>query len=298
MTVALRAVPVPLGLVRAVGLAVFAMTAIQLAAAVSRPLVAEIGAPAVTAIRMTVAALVLLLVTRPRLRGLPRRAILAALMLGATLALLSVSYFAAVSRLPLGMVATISFLGPLGVAITGARGWQPVAMSLLAGVGVLLLLWPSDAVAGSGWHSDPTGLFLAATSALALAIYIVLMRRVGAVFDGTDGMTLSILTAAVLLAPFGLAQADHLPPLWVMAGSAGLAVLAPLGTCLMELAALRRLGVRCFSILMSLEPAIAASLGLLLLHEMPDPLQILGMAFVVWASIAAVRHAAPEEGRP
>ena len=293
MTVALHPASARQDLAQAVGLAVFAMISIQLAAALSRPLVAEIGASAVTWIRMAAAAAVLLLVTRPNLRGLSRRAILAALMLGGALAVLSAAYFAAANRLPLGLVATIAFLGPLTVAVVGAKGWQPIAMALLAGLGVLLLLWPFSATPGSGWVADPLGLGLAATSAVALALYIVLTRRVGIVFKGPDGTTISIFTAAILLTPFGLAGLDQMPSLSVVAGSACLAVLAPLLTCLMELAALRRLGTRCFSILMSLEPAIAAGLGLVILHEEPSGLQAIGMACVVFALIAALRHASP-----
>lgn len=293
MTVALEAGPARQAMAPAVGLAVLAMTSIQTAAALSRPLVAEIGAPAVTWIRMAVAALALLIVVRPRLRGLPRRAILAALMLGASLALYSAAYFAAASRLPLGLVATIAFLGPLSLAVIGTRGWQPLAIAGLAGTGVVLLLGPFSATPDSGWHADPLGLALAGASAVGLALYILSSRRVGVLFKGSDGLPISILTAAILLAPFGLAGLHQIPSPAVVAGSAGLAVLSPLLTCLLELVALRRLGTRCFSILISLEPAIAAGLGLVVLHEVPHALQALGMALVVIASIVAVRRAAP-----
>jgi inner membrane transporter RhtA len=251
--------------------------------------VAEIGAPGVTWLRMTAAAVVLALVARPRLRGLTGRAVLAALMLGGALAVLSATSFAAASRLPLGMVATIAFLGPLSLALIGARGRPAAITALLAGVGVLFLLWPPSAAAASGWVADPVGLVLAAASAVAWALYIVLTRRVGMVFNGTDGVTISIFTAAILLAPFGMAGMHQMPPVTTIAGSAGLAVLAPLLTCLLELAALRKLGAPCFSILMSLEPAIAALLGLLILHEVPGALHIIGMGCVMVASITAVR---------
>ncbi len=277
------------GLVQASAMAVTAMISIQLATALSRPLVAEMGAPAVTWARMTAAAVVLVLVTRPHLRGLTGRAVVAALLLGGALAVLSATSFAAASRLPLGMVATIAFLGPLSLALLGARGWQAVAMALLAGAGVLFLLWPFSAATEGGWVADPFGMALAAISAGAWALYIVLTRRVGMVFKGTDGVTISILTAAILLAPFGVAGLQQMPPVSVIAGSAGLALLAPLLTCLLELAALRKLGAPCFSVLMSVEPAIASLLGLLILHEVPGALQILGIGCVIVASIATVR---------
>jgi inner membrane transporter RhtA len=277
---------------QAVAYAVTAMVAIQLAAALSRPLVAEIGAPAVTWIRMVTAAGVLLVLTRPKLRGLQRQAIGAALMLGAALAVLAVSYFAAVSRLPLGMVSTISFLGPLAVALCGARGWRPVALALLAALGVVLAVGPFAAAADGGWSTDPVGIALALISAVAFAFYIVLTRRVGALFSGTDGMTLSLLTAAILLAPFGLGGLDHVPTLPTVLGSAGLAILAPILTLWLEMTALRTLGTQCFSVLISLEPAIAATLGLLLLNEVPTVMQVSGMILVILASVETVRLSA------
>lgn len=290
MTVALNASPATPGLAQATALAVTAMISIQLATALSRPLVAEIGAPAVTWIRMAVAAVVLVVVTRPDLRGLTGRAVVAALMLGGALAVLAASSFAAVNRLPLGMVATIAFLGPLALALIGAKGWRSVGIAVLAGMGVLLVLSPFSA-AGGGWVADPVGIALAVTSAVALALYIVFTRRVGMVFKGTDGVTISIVTAAVLLTPFGVAGMAGMPSATVIAGSAGLAVLAPLLTCLLEMVALRKLGTRCFSILISLEPAIAAGLGLVILHEVPGIWQAVGIGCVVMASVAAVRLA-------
>jgi inner membrane transporter RhtA len=284
--------PASSGLARPVGLAVLAMVSIQLAAGLSRPLVAEIGAPAVTWIRMAVAAAVMLALTRPRLRGMPRRAVLAAMLLGAALAIMAVAYFAAVSRLSLGMVSAIAFLGPLAVAVVGARGRQSAGLALLAGAGVFLLVGPFSAVPGSGWAFDPLGLGLASLAAFGFAAYILLTRRVGVLFSGTDGMTISLLTAALLLTPFGVGGLDRVPSLPVILGCAGLAILAPLLTFLLEMSALRKLGTQCFSTLISLEPAIAAVLGLVLLHEVPNLPQALGMVCVVVASAGAVKLSA------
>lgn len=273
-----------------VAFAILAMVSIQLAAALSRPLVAEIGAPAVTWLRMLAAAAVLVILTRPRLKGLPPRAFGAALLLGGALAVMAVANFAAVSRLPLGVVATIAFLGPFAVAVLGARGWKPVALAILAALGVILVVAPFDQ-AGTG-PLDPVGIALALIAALGFALYIVFSRRVGVLFSGTDGLTISLLTASVLLAPFGISGLNQSPSLAVILGSAGLAILSPLITCRLEMSALRVLGTQCFSILISLEPAIATLLGLLILHEMPSQVQALGMMCVVLASIGALRPSA------
>lgn len=284
-----------LGLAPAVGLAISAMVSIQLAAALSRPLVAEVGAPAVTWLRMAVAATILLALTRPILRGLTPQAMRAALLLGLALGFMSACFFAAVARLPLGLVATISFVGPLAVATLGKSGKRPLGLAALAAAGVVLSIAPLQGAGSPAWHVDPTGLILAFLSALGWAAYILLSRRVGTVFSGLDGLAISFFTAALVLTPFGMANLHALPPLWVILGIAGTALLAPLLTCGLEMVALRRLGTRCFGIMMSLEPAIAATLGLILLHEMPSPVQALGMALVILASIGAVRLGAAQD---
>lgn len=278
------------GIAAPVGFAVSAMVSVQLAAALSRPLMAEIGAPAVTWIRMAAAAAVLLAVARPTWRGRPPGAILAALMLGAALAVMSLAFFAAVSRLPLGLVSTIAFVGPLSVTVFSARASRPLALglALAAGVGVMLILAPFASGGGAGWSVDPVGLGFALVAALGWALYILLIRRVGGLFTRSDGLCFSLLTAALILAPTGLGGLDRMPGIGVILGAAGLAILAPLLTCWLEMNALRKLGTQSFGILMSLEPAIATVLGLLILHEVPNPQEIVGMAYVVLASVAAV----------
>ena len=278
----------------AVALAVSAMVFVQLSAALSRPLVAEIGVPGVTWLRMAAAAAIMMVLTRPKLRGLDRKAMLAALMLGAALATMSAAYFAAVNHIPLGLASTIAFLGPLSVAMLGERGWRFTALALLAGVGVLLSLDPWSTGAGTGWTANPVGVALAAVSACGFAAYILLSRRVGALFPGTDGLTIALLTAAILLTPFGLIGMTAAPSVPVVLGTVSLAILAPLLTCWFEMAALRQLGSQTFSILLSLEPAVAAVLGIVLLLEVPNTLQTVGLACVVIASILVVRISSAE----
>ena len=278
----------------AVALAVSAMVFVQLSAALSRPLVAEIGVPGVTWLRMAAAAAIMMVLTRPKLRGLDRKAMLAALMLGAALATMSAAYFAAVNHIPLGLASTIAFLGPLSVAMLGARGWRFTALALLAGVGVLLSLDPWSTGAGTGWTANPVGVALAAVSACGFAAYILLSRRVGVLFPGTDGLTIALLTAAILLTPFGLIGMTAAPSVPVVLGTVSLAILAPLLTCWFEMAALRQLGSQTFSILLSLEPAVAAVLGIVLLLEVPSALQTVGLACVVIASILVVRISSAE----
>ena len=274
----------------AVGLAVSAMISIQLAAALSRPVMAEIGAPALTWIRMVAAAAILIALTRPKWKGRPRSAVVASLMLGAALAVMSAAFFAAVNRLPLGLVSTIAFLGPLSVAVIGERTARPQALglALVAGIGVALIVAPFASGIQGGWAVDPLGLGFALIAALGWALYIVLIRRVGSQFSQSDGLCFSLLTAAVLLTPIGLGGLKEMPGMSVILTGVGLAILAPLLTCWLEMAALRKIGTQSFGIMMSLEPAIATVLGLMILHETPSQQQILGMVCVILASVAAV----------
>lgn len=277
------------GLAPSVTMVVGSMLLVQMGAALSRPVVAEIGALGFTWLRLAAAAAVLMAVTRPRLRGLGRREIWAAFLLGAALATMCVAYVAAVKHLPLGLAATIAFLGPFSVAVLASRGWRPIALAVLAGVGVILSLDPWSIGMGSGWQVEPVGLVYAGIAAAGFAAYILLSRRVGQVFKGNDGLAISMLTAAVLLTPFGMGSLEHVPSAPVILGAAGLAVLSPLLTCWLEMVALRKLGTQVFSILLSLEPAIAAALGIVLLVELPNGVQTMGILCVIVASVAVVR---------
>lgn len=281
--------PVTAGINPAVGLAVSAMISVQLGAALSRPLMAELGTTSFTWIRMVAGAAILLALVRPRWEGRPRKAMLAALLLGAALAFMSSALFAALNRLPLGLVVTIASLGPLSVSVISTRRARPLALGLamMAVAGVMLVVAPAAGIDG-GWTVDPLGLVFALACALGWALYIVLTRRVGQLFSQSDGLCFSLVAAAVLLAPAGLGGLEKMPELSTLIATAALSILAPLLPCWLEMAALRRLGTQSFGILMSLEPAIATVLGLLILNETPGALQIVGMGYVILASVAAV----------
>ncbi len=103
-----------------VGLAVAAMATIQLGAAVSEPLFDRIGPAGVVALRLALAALILWPIARPRLRGRTRKDLAAAIALGVCSGFLTLAFFEAIARIPLGVAVTIEFLGPLGVALAGS----------------------------------------------------------------------------------------------------------------------------------------------------------------------------------
>ena len=267
--------PVTLWLLAAVLLA-------QFAAALSVPLIHQCGSTTITALRMAWAAGFLLLVARPRLLPLDVRRLLAAGILGLTTAAMAFFFFAAVGRIPVGTAVSIEFLGPLTLALAGSRRPRDVVWALLAALGVWLL------TRGGGGAVDLLGCAFAAASAVCWACYILLTRRVGRVFTGLQGLTLSISVAALVGLPLGILphwQAIGWTPVLLMAL---IALLSPVATYSLEMASLRRMEPRRFGILMSLEPAAAAIMGFLVLGQRLSLSQLLGMACVTLASLGTV----------
>ena len=281
-----------------ISLAVAAMVTIQLGAALSDPLFDEISPAGVVALRLALAALMLWPFARPRIRGRSREDLAAAGALGVCSGLLTLAFFEAISRIPLGVAVTIEFLGPLGVALAGSRHARDVGWVLLAGAGVAMLTLGD----GAGEPLELAGVALAGVSACCWAAYILLTKRVGARWPGLQGLSVSLIVAAVVTLPFGVAGdgADLLDP-HILLASLGLALLVPLLPYIFELIALRRLPTGLFGVIMSLEPACAALLGFLILGQRLAVTGVIAVAMVVVASAGAALSAgepALEEPQP
>jgi len=260
------------------------MTTIQLGAALSEPLFDRIGPAGLVALRLTLAALMLWPFVRPRLRGRTRADVCAAVALGAVSGVLTLAFFEAIARIPLGVAVTIEFLGPLGVALAGSHRARDVAWVLLAGSGVALLTLGD----GAGEPLDALGVAFAGVSAGCWAAYILLTKRVGARWAGLEGLSVSLVVAALVTLPVGLAGAgvELLEPDLLLVGI-GLALLIPLLPYVFELIALRRLPAALFGVIMSLEPAIAALLGFLILEQRLAASGVVAIALVSVASAGA-----------
>jgi inner membrane transporter RhtA len=263
------------------GLAIASMMTIQLGAALSQPLFDRIGPSGLVTLRLVLAAAMLWPLARPRLRGRSRRDLGAAVALGACSGLLTLAFFEAIARIPLGVAVTIEFLGPLGVALAGSRRPRDVVWVVLAGSGVALLTLGD----GAGGPLDPAGVAFAGVAACCWAAYILLTKRVGARWAGLQGLAVSLAVAATVTLPTGIAAggAELLTP-GVLAAGLGLALLMPLLPYACELIALRRLPTALFGVVMSLEPAIAALLGFLILGQ---HLTALGVAAIAMVSVAS-----------
>jgi inner membrane transporter RhtA len=242
------------------------IASVQFGSAFANKLFQDAGPTGVVFMRVAFGALVLGLIVRPRLSGRSRSDYAAALAFGVVLAGMNWSFYEALQRLPLGVAVTIEFIGPLTVAVAGSRRALDVLWVLLAGGGVALLgLGGSH---GAGGRLDVVGMLLALLAGSFWACYIQVSQRVGAAFSGLDGLAVALLVGSVLLLPGGLIQGGTalLNP-GVLLGGLGVAMLSSVIPYSLELTALRRLRAATFGLLMSLEPAVAALAGVLVLGQ-------------------------------
>ena len=233
-------------------------------------------------VRVVFAAVLLVALWRPTLRGHGRSDLWLAGVFGVALGGMNLTFYAAIDHIPLGPAVTIEFVGPLGVAVFGSRRPLDLVWVLLAAAGILLLAAPS----GSGLNA--TGVILAFAAGLWWAAYILLSARVGRVWPGGTGLAVAMAVAAVLVLPFGIPQAGTgvLKPEILLAGF-GVAVMSSVIPYSLELEALRRMPANVFGVLMSLEPAAAAIAGLIILDQVLKLNQWAGMALVIVASAGA-----------
>jgi inner membrane transporter RhtA len=275
------AVPAPL-------LVLGSIVSIQVGSAIASGLIREVGPVVTVGIRLAVAALVMLVLARPLLRGKSRTDWLVVLALGASLAATNLCFYGALGRLPLGVVVTVEFLGPLGLAAALSRTPAHLVAVLLALVGVVAV---SGALQGGIATVDAVGLLLAAGAGVGWAVSILATRAVGARWRQLDGLAIALAIGAVIVAPAAAASWDSavVTVAVVLAGS----VVAVLSTALpysLELQALRRLDTRVFGVLLSLEPAVAALAGFVLLGQRLSPVEIAGIGLVVLASSLVLRE--------
>ncbi|MGW6564408.1 EamA family transporter [Streptomyces sp. NPDC054975] len=272
----------PVALVVAGGLSV------QFGSAVAVLLMPRAGALGVVTLRLVLAAAVLLIVCRPKVRGYHRADWGTIVAFGTAMAGMNIFIYQAVDRIPLGAAVTLEVLGPLLLSVIASRRLMNLLWAGLALGGVLLL---SGMLGGGGFDRlDPVGAGFALAAGAMWATYIVFSARTGRRFPQADGLALAMAFGAVLSLPFGLAEAGGklLVPSTIALGLA-VALMSSVLPYTLELLALRRLPAPTFAILMSLEPAIAAAAGFLVLSQGLSLLDALAIALVIAASMGAVR---------
>jgi inner membrane transporter RhtA len=261
-----------------------ASVSVQFGGALAVTLIPQVGALGVVALRLLVAAIVLLVVCRPSLRGHSRTDWGTVVVFGITMAAMNGLFYQAVARIPLGPAVTLEVLGPLALSVLASRRALNVVWAGLALAGVFLL-------GGGGFSSlDPVGVVFALGAGTMWAAYIIFSARTGRRFPQADGLALAMVVAAVAFLPLGIAESGTrlLTPTAIALGSA-VAVLSSVLPYTFELLALRTLPASTFAILMSLEPAVAATAGFLILHQSLSVVESLAIALVIAASMGAVR---------
>ncbi|MFI2348573.1 EamA family transporter [Streptomyces sp. NPDC019443] len=267
-----------------VALVVAGALSVQFGAAVAVLLMPRAGALGVVTLRLALAALVLLVVCRPKLRGHSRADWSTVVAFGAVMAAMNVLFYQAVDRIPLGVAVTLEVLGPLALSVIVSRRLINLVWAGLALVGVVLL-------SGGGFDRlDPVGALFALSAGAMWAAYIVFSARTGRRFPQADGLALAMGVGAVLSLPLGIAEAGSklIVPSTLGLGLA-VALMSSVLPYTLELLALRRLPAPTFAVLMSLEPAIAATAGFLVLHQALSVPDALAITLVIAASMGAVR---------
>jgi inner membrane transporter RhtA len=261
---------------------------VQTGAALATELFGEIGPLGTVMVRLGFAALILLAIWRPALDGLRDARARDVFLFAVAFAGMNTCFYLALDRIPLGIAVTLEFVGPLGVAFAMSRQRSDLLWAGLAAAGIVLLA-PTP-----GGELDFLGVVLALAAGGFWAGYILLSARVGASFEGGEGLALAMAVAAILLIPAGIVQggADLLDA-EVLAVGLAVAVLSSAIPYSLELEALRRLPQGVFGVLMSLEPAAAAAAGFVLLDQSLAAREIVAIALVVIASAGALRNAAP-----
>ncbi len=266
-----------------VALVIGSCLSLPFGAAVAAQLFPVLGPWGVTSLRVAIAAILLVVIVRPKPRKWTRPQWLAAVLFGVSLAAMNGFFYAAIDRIPLGPAVAIEFLGPLVLAAVLTRRLGDFAWVGVALLGMVVL--GIDGLIGAE-PLDPLGVVFILIAAGFWVMYIRMSARVGALIPGSSGLAMGLLVAAVLLIPVGIPAASTVamdPQLLLLAAIT--AVLSSVIPYSFELAALRRLPQRVFGVLLSLEPAFATLAGWLILGQDATPLRLLAIALVIAASV-------------
>lgn len=275
MTHRLPAVP-PISLV------LLSIVSTQLGSAFAKSLFQVMSPAGVVALRVGFAAVLLLLWWRSHLKGNLRAHWGVLSGFGLSLGLMNLSFYWAIERIPIGIAVALEFLGPLGVAIFNSRQWLDGVWVILAAIGIFLLA-PIH-----GFVIDPIGIGFALVAGSFWASYIILAKRVGAVWSGGAGLALAMAIATLILLPIGIwteGMALLQPDRWLP--GAGVALLSSAIPYSLELSALRYIPIQLFGILLSLEPMTAALMGFLVLGETLETQAIVAIVLITIAAAGA-----------
>lgn len=259
-----------------------AIISVQGGAAIAKGLFPAIGPTATASLRIGLSAIILLIANRPNLFKLTKVQWKAVIPYGLALGAMNVIFYMAIKRIPLGLGVTLEFIGPLLLAVLNSKRGLDYLWVLLAAVGIALIApWSNQGL-------DIIGVLLALLAGGFWAAYIVLGSRISKIMKGGDAVSVGMIFATLLVVPFGFIGGGfhQITPTLLLLGGA-LALLSSAIPFTLEMSALGQMPARTFSILMSMEPAVASLCGLVFLHEHLSFLEYLAVALVVIASAGA-----------
>jgi inner membrane transporter RhtA len=267
---------------RGVALVLLAAITPQLGGAFAVTLFDELGPAGAAFGRLAFAALILVALWRPQVRGLPPGALRTAVIFGLALGAMNLCIYEAMDRIPLGVAVTFEVMGPLGLAVALSRRPLDLVWVLLAALGILGLTGPA------GGSVDPVGVAFALAAGALWAAYILLSQRTGALFPGGNGLAVAMVAGALLVAPFGMSDAggDLVQP-ELLGALLVVAIASSVLPYSLEIEALRSVPPRVFGVLMSVEPAVAALAGVVVLGQDLELLEWVAIGLVVIASAGA-----------
>lgn len=267
-------------------LAVFAMFTVQLGSALSLPVMEKLGAGGTAWLRLSLGGLIFIALGWSALKKLGLRNISnndwkVLFGLGVTTGLTTVFFLYSIERLPLGTAVAIEFLGPLTVAAVKSHNKKALLWPALALIGVLLLTQP--------WADEVNlpGIIYALLAGIGWGTYIILTQKIGDRFSGISGLAITIPISAVTAAIIGVPQAvGNITPELLLA-TLGLAILLPVLPYALEMLALKHLTHNAFGTLMAMEPGMGLLLGILVLNQIPNFSQWIGISLVIFAGASA-----------
>jgi inner membrane transporter RhtA len=262
-----------------------AIASVQFGSAIAANLFAEVGPAGAVWLRLVFGTIILLALWRPRMRGYTRRQLALACVFGLVLGFMNLSFYSALHRIPLGIAVTLEFVGPLTVAVAGSRRPIDLLWVAIAAAGIIAL------TQGDAHDLNALGVGFALLAGALWGTYIIVNARVGQAFEGGTGLALAMCVSSVVILPFGIAQGGSqlLEPRSLALGAA-IGLLSSAIPYSFETEALRRIRPSVFGVLMSIEPAMAALAGFIVLGQNLSARQTLGMALVVVASVGAARR--------
>jgi len=252
---------------------------VQCGAAIAKGLFPEIGAAATASLRIGLSAIILLVAFRPNLSKLNAKQWKYVTLYGLSLGAMNMIFYMAIERIPIGLGVTLEFVGPLVLAIFSSKKAIDFIWVVLAAIGIALIApWTNNGL-------NLTGVLLALLAGGFWAAYIILGGRISKIMKGGEAVAVGMLFATILILPFGIFSGglNQLSPKLLGLGAA-LALLSSAIPFTLEINALKQLPARTFSILMSLEPAMASLAAFVFLQEYLSIIECVAVACVVIAS--------------